>query len=105
MERGPSRKSASHTTGNAAVLLKAITYQTSSVAMPTKTYASTRTADAISSPNRNCDIYGNDIFDVSDDAIEPDYGDLEVFDRLVADAHGYRRVHRQLPGAAGLRLR
>lgn len=31
-------------------------------------------ADGISYPERNCDIYGNDIFDVSDDGLEPDYG-------------------------------
>jgi len=35
----------------------------------------TRVADAISSPNRNCDIYGNDIYDVSDDGIEMDGGE------------------------------
>ncbi len=33
-----------------------------------------RVADGVSYPHRNCDIYGNDIFDVSDDGIEPDYG-------------------------------
>jgi hypothetical protein len=33
-----------------------------------------RTADGVSYPHRNCDIYGNDIFDVSDDGLEPDYG-------------------------------
>ncbi len=33
-----------------------------------------RTADGISYPGRNCDMYGNDIFDVSDDGLEPDYG-------------------------------
>jgi hypothetical protein len=33
-----------------------------------------RVADGVSYPHRNCDIHGNDIFDVSDDAIEPDYG-------------------------------
>ncbi len=33
-----------------------------------------RTADGVSYCNRNCDIYGNDIFDVSDDGLEPDYG-------------------------------
>ncbi len=33
-----------------------------------------RVADGISYPHTNCDIYGNDIFDVSDDGIEPDYG-------------------------------
>jgi hypothetical protein len=33
-----------------------------------------RTADGVSYPGRNCDVYGNDIFDVSDDGIEPDYG-------------------------------
>lgn len=33
-----------------------------------------RVADGISYPNTNCDIFGNDIFDVTDDGIEPDYG-------------------------------
>jgi hypothetical protein len=33
-----------------------------------------RTADGVSYPGRNCDIHGNDIFDVSDDGLEPDYG-------------------------------
>lgn len=31
-------------------------------------------ADGISYPHKNCDIYGNDIFDTSDDGIELDYG-------------------------------
>ena len=34
----------------------------------------TRVADGVSFPSRNCDIYGNDIFDVTDDGIELDYG-------------------------------
>jgi len=34
----------------------------------------THVADGISYPHRNCDIYGNEIFDVADDGIEPDYG-------------------------------
>jgi hypothetical protein len=33
-----------------------------------------RVADGVSYPLRNCDIFGNDIFDCSDDGIEPDYG-------------------------------
>ena len=32
------------------------------------------TADAISYPRRNCDLYGNDIFDVTDDGLETDRG-------------------------------
>ncbi len=32
------------------------------------------TADGISYPPRNCDLYGNDIRDLTDDGIEPDYG-------------------------------
>ncbi|MBD3322734.1 MAG: hypothetical protein GF350_16655, partial [Chitinivibrionales bacterium] len=32
------------------------------------------TADGVSYAHRNCDIFGNDIFNVSDDGIEPDYG-------------------------------
>ncbi len=35
-------------------------------------------ADGISYPDHNVDIYGNDIFDVSDDGIEPDYGYANV---------------------------
>lgn len=37
-----------------------------------------RTADGVSYPERNCDIYGNDIFDVSDDGLEPDRGYANV---------------------------
>ncbi len=37
-----------------------------------------RTADGVSYPERNCDIYGNDIFDISDDSLEPDYGFANV---------------------------
>jgi hypothetical protein len=33
-----------------------------------------RVADGVSYAHRNCDIYNNDIFDVVDDGIEPDYG-------------------------------
>lgn len=33
-----------------------------------------RTADGISYCGRNCDMYGNDIRDLTDDGIEPDYG-------------------------------
>ncbi len=33
-----------------------------------------RTADGISYPNTDCDIFGNEIFDTSDDGIEIDYG-------------------------------
>jgi len=35
-------------------------------------------ADGVSYPERNCDIYGNDIHDVSDDGLEPDYGFANV---------------------------
>ena len=34
-------------------------------------------ADGISYPAGNVDIFGNDIFDTSDDGIEPDYGGRE----------------------------
>ena len=37
-----------------------------------------RVADGISYPRANCDIYGNDIFDTSDDGIELDYGEANV---------------------------
>jgi len=36
--------------------------------------AISRVADGVSYPGTNCDIFGNEIFDVSDDGIEPDYG-------------------------------
>lgn len=36
--------------------------------------AISRVADGVSYPGMNCDIFGNEIFDVSDDGIEPDYG-------------------------------
>lgn len=38
----------------------------------------TRVADGISYPNHNCDIYGNDIFDVTDDGIELDNGEANT---------------------------
>ncbi|MBW2458817.1 MAG: right-handed parallel beta-helix repeat-containing protein [Deltaproteobacteria bacterium] len=38
----------------------------------------THVADGVSYPGAGCDIYGNDIFDVSDDGIEPDYGPANV---------------------------
>lgn len=37
-----------------------------------------RVADGISYPHENCDIYGNEIFDTSDDGIELDYGYANV---------------------------
>ena len=33
-----------------------------------------KTADGTSYAERNCDIFSNDVFDVSDDGVEPDYG-------------------------------
>lgn len=33
-----------------------------------------KTADGTSYAERNCDIFANDIFDVTDDGVEPDYG-------------------------------
>lgn len=38
----------------------------------------TNVADGVSYPGAGCDIYGNEIFDVSDDGIEPDYGPANV---------------------------
>ena len=35
-------------------------------------------ADGISYTGGNCDIFGNDIFDVTDDGIEPDYASANV---------------------------
>ncbi|MBL8827190.1 MAG: right-handed parallel beta-helix repeat-containing protein [Planctomycetaceae bacterium] len=34
----------------------------------------TKTADGVSYCDTNCDIFANDVFDVSDDGVEPDYG-------------------------------
>ena len=46
-------------------------------------------ADGISYPHHNCDIYGNDIFDVSDDGIEPDYGyaNVRVWGNRISNAY------------------
>ncbi|MCP4539104.1 MAG: hypothetical protein GY832_18365 [Chloroflexi bacterium] len=46
-------------------------------------------ADGVSYPHRNCDIYGNDIFDVSDDGIEPDYGyaNVRVWGNRISNAY------------------
>ena len=37
-----------------------------------------KSADGVSYPHTNVDIYGNDVFDTSDDGIEPDYGYANV---------------------------
>ena len=37
-----------------------------------------KSADGVSYPHTNVDIFGNDIFDTSDDGIEPDYGYANV---------------------------
>ncbi len=49
----------------------------------------THVADGVSYPQRNCDIYGNDIFDVSDDGIEPDYGyaNIRVWGNRISNAY------------------
>ncbi len=46
-------------------------------------------ADGVSYPDHNCDIYGNDIFDVSDDGIEPDYGyaNVRVWGNRISNAY------------------
>lgn len=38
----------------------------------------TKVADGLSYPDVNVDIFGNDIFDTSDDGLEPDYGGANV---------------------------
>ncbi len=47
-----------------------------------------RVADGISYPNTNCDIFGNDIFDVTDDGIEPDYGyaNIRIWQNRISNA-------------------
>ncbi len=46
-------------------------------------------ADGISYATRNCDIFGNDIFDTSDDGIEPDYGyaNIRMWQNRIANTH------------------
>ncbi len=48
----------------------------------------THVADGVSYPGNNCDIFGNDIFDVSDDGIEPDYGhvNIRVWENRISNA-------------------
>ncbi len=48
-----------------------------------------RVADGISYPGKNCDIFGNDIFDVADDGIEPDYGTVNnrIFGNRISNAY------------------
>lgn len=47
----------------------------------------TNVADGISYPHKNCDIYGNDIFNISDDGIEPDYGytNIRIWENRITD--------------------
>ncbi len=47
------------------------------------------TADGVSSGHRNIDIFGNDIFDVTDDGIEPDFGyaNIRVWDNRITDSY------------------
>lgn len=60
-----------------------------------------RVADGVSFPNRNCDIYGNDIFDVTDDGIELDYGqaNTRIWQNRVHNA-GHNGVSFQPQGGA-----
>ena len=46
-------------------------------------------ADGISYPDHNVDIFGNDIFDVSDDGIEPDYGyaNVRIWNNRISGAY------------------
>ncbi len=50
-----------------------------------------RVADGISYPERNVDIYGNEIFDVSDDGLEPDYGfaNVRMWENRITNAKNY----------------
>jgi len=47
-----------------------------------------RVADGVSYPHYNCDIFGNDIFDVTDDGIEPDYGyaNIRIWENRISNA-------------------
>lgn len=48
-------------------------------------------ADGVSYPDGNCDIFANDIHDVSDDGIEPDYGyaNIRVWHNRLATQMGF----------------
>ena len=48
-----------------------------------------KTADGVSYPGRNCDIFGNDIFEVSDDGLEPDsgYGNVRMWGNRIQETH------------------
>jgi len=48
-------------------------------------------ADGVSYAERNVDIYGNDIFDVSDDGLEPDYGfaNVRMWGNRITNAKNY----------------
>ncbi len=48
-----------------------------------------KVADGVSYPGKNCDIFGNDIFDVSDDGIEPDYGTVNnrIYGNRISNAY------------------
>jgi hypothetical protein len=52
-----------------------------------------RVADGVSYAHRNCDIFGNDIFDVVDDGIEPDYGyaNIRIWENRITNPrnHGF----------------
>jgi hypothetical protein len=47
--------------------------------------------DGVSYALRNCDIYGNDIFDVTDDGIEPDYGyaNIRIWENRITNPHNH----------------
>ena len=48
-----------------------------------------KTADGVSYPGRNCDIFGNDIFSVSDDGVEPDsgYANVRIWGNRIQGTH------------------
>jgi len=50
-----------------------------------------RVADGVSYPERNVDIYGNEIFDVSDDGLEPDYAfaNIRMWENRITNAKNY----------------
>lgn len=53
--------------------------------------AISRTADGVSYANRNVDIFGNDIRDVTDDGIEPDYGyaNIRMWGNRITDSSNF----------------
>lgn len=60
-----------------------------------------RVADGVSYPHRNVDIFGNDIFETSDDGLEPDAGlsNIRIFGNRIHHAHNNGITFQPMSGA------